>query len=80
MSQIQSVVFPKNLWSEKQSEKWLSENNLQNIKPVDYETKDGVVTFLRYRITEPNYKNYITKKVYAKNGKKINLIIGYSYK
>lgn len=59
MSEIQSVIFNKHIWTKKEAIKFLKKNNLKNIKPV-HET----VNFYRYRIRKPEkFKYFRLKKI-----------------
>ncbi len=65
--EIQSVIFPKKKYSATKAKQWLKKKKLKPIKKVD-----KTINFLRYRIRQPKYKKYITKKI--PNG--ISLILG----
>ena len=64
---IQSVLFPKS-FSFLEIQKFLNTHNLHPIKPIHETAK-----FKRVRISEPNYKNYYTRKL--PNG--VDLFYGY---
>ncbi len=69
MSEVQSVVFPKNKFSTTQARAFLKANNFNPIKRVDVTENT-----LRYRIVEPEkFKRIRTIKI--KDG--ISLIIGF---
>ena len=58
MSQIQSIVFLRQSgWNKKNARSWLKSHKIKPLKRV-HELKNE----LRYRIREPNFKRYITKK------------------
>lgn len=69
---IQAVLFNIDKYKPLDARKWLKYNNYQPIKPV-HKTKN----YLRYRITEPNYKkfNYRFQEIKKDH---IYFIIGYS--
>lgn len=69
MSKIQSIIFMKNQgWSIKLAKEWLK---LYKIKPIKKEhIKKNEI---RFRLREPNFKRYITKK--EPNG--IMFVIGF---
>ena len=70
-SDIQSVVFDKKYgWDNKKALKWLLKHNIIPIKGEHI-----INNRIRYRIKEPIYSSYITKKI--SNG--IDIIIGYTY-
>jgi len=65
--EIQAVIFKNKYYSTAEARKWLKDNNHKPIKRVHKTTN-----YLRYRLTEPTYKYYITKSA----GKKIKLVMG----
>lgn len=67
MSHIQSVIFDKKIWNTENSLEWLKSYHIIPLKKV-HVTKN----FLRFRIREPKYKHYVTKKL--NNG--IEIILG----
>lgn len=71
MSEIQSVIFPKESFKVGESRKWLKKNNLLWNGKVDREHRPH---YLAFRQTAPEqYKRFISKKL--PNG--VILIIGY---
>jgi hypothetical protein len=69
-SDIQSVLFNKNVFTEKDAEKWMKKYNLHPIKQVHI-TKN----FLRYRQKDPTiFKHFITEHTYDPN---VELVIGF---
>ncbi len=67
MSEIQSIIFEKDMFTTKKANRWLKKNKISPIKKV-HETKN----YYRYRITEPDFDYYITKQL--SDG--IKLVIG----
>ena len=55
---IQSVIFDKNYWKIASARKWLKEHDMVPIKPVHITTN-----FYRFRIREPTFDIYNTKKL-----------------
>lgn len=75
MSEVQSVVFPRDKYNLTQAKKWLKDNNYK----VTYRNKpvDKTKTQFRFRQTAPSkYDSYVTKKL--NNG--ILLILGFKNK
>lgn len=68
MSEIQAVLFDRELWIPRIARIWLKHHELIPIKRVHI-TDDK----LRYRIHEPDYDSFITKKL----ADGIELIIGF---
>lgn len=69
-SDIQSVLFNKNAFTEKQAEIWMKKYHLHPIKEVHI-TKH----FLRYRQKDPTiFKNFITQHTKDPN---VELVIGF---
>ena len=59
MSQIQSVMFNRKIWTTKMARKWLKNKKWKAIKKVDI-TKN----FLRYRLRRPHvYKRFRIKNI-----------------
>jgi len=56
MTTLQAILFDNNIWTCDNARKWLKTHNFKPIKTVHKTEK-----FLRYRIHEPNFKNYSTK-------------------
>lgn len=70
-SDIHSVAFDRDFWTEARANRWLSKHNLYPIKRADYWQKN----WIRYRIVDPSlFKSFITKKLKDDH---INLIIGF---
>ena len=68
MSQIQSVRFRKNKYTQSQARKWMKDNNITPLKRVDI-TKN----WYRFRIREP----YVFKKMWTRVvNKNIHFILG----
>jgi hypothetical protein len=68
---IQSIIFYKKYnWDKKKSLKWLLKQDIIPIKDEHI-----INNRIRYRIQEPNFDSYITKKI--SNG--IDIIFGYNY-
>ena len=66
---LQSVVFNVNKgWDSEKARQWLKQHKYKPLKRVH-----KVKNTLRYRIKEPKYKRYITRKT----NKGVNLIFGY---
>mgnify|MGYP003134987070 CR=1 FL=1 len=73
MSEVQSVVFPRNKWCKQCAVNWLKQEGYKTSFKNDDEEKYS--TQYRYRQTDPKkYNNFTTKKIL--NGK-ILLIIGH---
>jgi hypothetical protein len=69
MSKIQSIIFMKNHgWTKRMAEYWLKINNFKPIKQAHFKGFE-----IRYRIREPKFRYYITKKL--RNG--IMFVIGF---
>lgn len=69
-SEIQAVLFDKNLWNQSQAMIWLKKHHISPLKKVHVTKR-----FLRYRINDPKqYKRLRTDKL-AHFG--IDLIIGF---
>jgi len=59
VSEVQSVLFDKNLFSTKQAQEWLDSHNYHSIKGVHITANK-----LRYRQTEPGqYKRFRTENI-----------------
>ena len=72
-TKLQSIVFlAKEGWNQELASKWLKRHKRHPIKPVDNVFKQGRLTQLRYRIVEPTFKSYFTKK----NNNGILLVFG----
>lgn len=56
--EIQAIIFDKIHWNPIDASLWLTSHNFKPIKRV-HETKN----YYRYRIREPNYKEYVTKSI-----------------
>jgi len=74
MSFIQSVRFNKKYFTYNQACNWLKKYKIKPIKPVD-ETKN----WYRFRIEEPDYKNYYYRTKVVEKGK-LHFIIGFRRK
>ena len=61
MSKIQSMLFNKKYYNQKEAKQWLKDNNLKPIKRVDI-TKN----FYRYRIRQPTDAYYYRIKKFKK--------------
>lgn len=68
MGYIQSVRFNRKYWSEAKAMNWLYLHKFIPIKKVD-KTKN----YFRYRMHEPIFNHYITKKL----DNNIELVIGF---
>lgn len=77
---LQSIVFPKNVWTEKQAKKWIEKHGKDSGKDV-HETTNTY----RFRQSDPIFRRYATRVVYHKTLSKkhglrdrpIELVIGY---
>lgn len=70
---LQSIVFMVDKgWTTHLARKWLEKHNKKPIKAVDKKYKQGRLSQLRYRISEPVYSEYMTKKTPIG----INFVIG----
>lgn len=66
---LQAVIFDKEHYDTYRAMAWLNKHHYHPIKHV-HKTKN----WLRYRISEPDYKHYITIQL---KGGKIHMIMGY---
>lgn len=66
-TEAQSIIFENDIYTAEQARQWLKKNGYKPIKRVD-KTKN----FLRYRLTEPEYKSYRTINV----TKGIKIVLG----
>lgn len=67
--EIQAVIFPKNLFTEKDANDYLNRKNLKKIKPFHNTEK-----FIRARIKNPIFFRYF-KTIVLTNG--VELIMGH---
>ena len=76
VSEIQSVLFRKDYFTQKEAEDWLHRHNK---KPMDFEVTSN---FYRYSLQDPKRYDKIRTRVVNKNGQYygINLLIGFDPK
>jgi hypothetical protein len=68
-TEIQSILFDRNIWSIPNAYSWLVEHSIKPLKKPHLTEK-----YIRYRIRLPTkYKRFITRKTY--NG--ISLVLGF---
>ena len=65
--QLQSVIFKKKYWTPTKARAWLKNEGIKPIKKVHI-TDD----YLRYRVKEQKYENYITRDM----GNNVKFIMG----
>lgn len=68
---VQAVIFNNKKWDVNTARKWLKEHDYKPIKHVD-----KTENYLRYRIREPTFANYVLKPL-GNSG--IRLIFGIDY-
>lgn len=69
MSDIQAILFNKNMWNYNMAINWIEEHNFYPIKPVDITNR-----FYRFRIRDPKQFNKLRIKK-TKDG--IDFIFGF---
>ncbi len=69
MSEIQSVLFHRDYWTEKQAHNWLVDHRIYPMKHADLSKN-----YIHYRIQSPKkFHRYITKPIHGN----IKLVIGF---
>lgn len=63
MSKIQSIIFNKNMYTDKEAEEWIKDHGIKPIKKVHLSKN-----YYRFRIINPNYNEYKYYTKILKNG------------